>query len=121
MFLQKILKQYSIRNCKGKEIQKVSSVSSEPHVHCTLYYITTNRNIRFVNSKTENQKLHNSLNHKLIFNTVSFRTIRIRFKTFTRYKVQNLKVLKGSDRLYKVVELSMQCCGKLLSDSFETY
>ena len=28
---------------------------------------------------------------------------------------------KGSDRLCKVVELSMQCCGKLLSDSFETY
>ena len=29
--------------------------------------------------------------------------------------------LKGSDRLCKVVELSMQYCGKLLSDSFETY
>ncbi len=29
--------------------------------------------------------------------------------------------LKGSDRLCKVVELSMQCCGKLLSDSFEKY
>ena len=29
--------------------------------------------------------------------------------------------LKGSDRLCKVVKLSMQCCGKLLSDSFETY
>ena len=28
---------------------------------------------------------------------------------------------KGSNRLCKVVELSMQCCGKLLSDSFETY
>ena len=28
---------------------------------------------------------------------------------------------KGTDRLCKVVELSMQCCGKLLSDSFETY
>ena len=27
----------------------------------------------------------------------------------------------GSDRLCKVVELSMQRCGKLLSDSFETY
>ncbi len=25
--------------------------------------------------------------------------------------------LKGSDQLCKVVELSMQCCGKLLSDS----
>jgi len=29
--------------------------------------------------------------------------------------------IKGSDRLCKVVELSMQCCGKVLSDSFETY
>ena len=28
---------------------------------------------------------------------------------------------KGSDRLCKVAELSMQCCGKPLSDSFETY
>ena len=28
---------------------------------------------------------------------------------------------KGSDRLCKVVELSMQCCGKLVSYSFETY
>ena len=28
------------------------------------------------------------------------------------------KSLKGSDRLCKVVELSMQCCEKLLSDSF---
>ena len=32
-----------------------------------------------------------------------------------------LKSFKGSDRLCKVVKLSMQCCGKLLSDSFETY
>ena len=30
-------------------------------------------------------------------------------------------IFKGSDRLCKVVELCMQCCGKLLSDSFETY
>ena len=28
---------------------------------------------------------------------------------------------KGTDRLCKVVELSMQCCGHILSDSFETY
>ena len=28
--------------------------------------------------------------------------------------------LKGSDWLCKVVELSMQCCGKLLSNLFET-
>ena len=31
------------------------------------------------------------------------------------------RLLKGSDWLCKVVELSMQCCGKLLSDSFETH
>ena len=30
-------------------------------------------------------------------------------------------LIKGSDRLCKVVELSMQCCGILLSDSFEKY
>ena len=30
------------------------------------------------------------------------------------------KAFKGSDQLCKVVELSMQSCGKLLSDSFET-
>ena len=28
---------------------------------------------------------------------------------------------KGSDRQCKVVELNMQCCGKLILDSFETY
>ena len=33
----------------------------------------------------------------------------------------NFDQIKGSDRLCKVVELSMQFCGKLLSDSFETY
>ena len=32
-----------------------------------------------------------------------------------------LLLLKGSDWLCKVVELSMQCCGKLLSDSFVAY
>ena len=31
------------------------------------------------------------------------------------------KSFKGCDQLCKVVELSMQCCGKLLLDSFETY
>ena len=30
-------------------------------------------------------------------------------------------ILKGGDRLCKVVELSMYCCGTLLLDSFETY
>ena len=51
-------------------------------------------------------------------------------ETLENIAVQFLKVLscilgylevKGSDRLCKVVELSMQCSGKLLSDSFETY
>ena len=42
--------------------------------------------------------------------------------TMTELFFENLSLMfKGSDRLCKVVELSMQCCGKLLSDSFETY
>ena len=33
-----------------------------------------------------------------------------------------INTIKGSDRLCKVVELTeYQCCGKLISDSFETY
>ena len=32
-----------------------------------------------------------------------------------------LITFKGSDRLCKVVKLSMQCCGKLFSDSFEMH
>jgi len=32
-----------------------------------------------------------------------------------------IRRIKGSEQLCKVVELSMQCCGKFLSDSFETY
>ena len=31
------------------------------------------------------------------------------------------KVLKGTDRLCKIVKLSMQCFGQILQDSFETY
>jgi len=31
------------------------------------------------------------------------------------------RIFKETDRLCKVVELGMQCCGKLLSDSFETF
>ena len=30
-------------------------------------------------------------------------------------------LLQGTDRLCKVVKLSMRCCGKTLKDSFETY
>ena len=33
-------------------------------------------------------------------------------------KTRNIS--KGTDLLCKVVELGMQCCGKILSDSFET-
>ena len=40
---------------------------------------------------------------------------------FQTIKDMHTFVFKGSDRLCKVVELSMQCYGKLLSDSFETY
>ena len=32
-----------------------------------------------------------------------------------------LQSLKGSDRICKVVELSMQSCGKLLSDSLKRH
>ena len=31
------------------------------------------------------------------------------------------KFVKGTDRLCKVIKLSMQCCGQILWDSFETY
>ena len=34
-------------------------------------------------------------------------------------EVEEQKGFKECDRLCKVVELSMQCCGKLLSDSFK--
>ena len=30
------------------------------------------------------------------------------------------KAFKGKDRLFKVVEMSMQCCGQIPQDSFET-
>ncbi len=35
-------------------------------------------------------------------------------------KIGNL-IFKGSDRLCKLVELSMLCCGQILKDSFKTY
>ena len=37
------------------------------------------------------------------------------------YHIRISPIFKGSDWLCKVAELSMQCCGQLLSDSFETY
>ena len=37
------------------------------------------------------------------------------------FKLFKKNWFEGIDRLCKVVELSIQCCGKLLSDSFETY
>ena len=48
-----------------------------------------------------------------------------RFKNFFLILISRLfhfkPTFKGSYRLCKIVDLSMQCCGKLLSDSFETY
>ena len=41
--------------------------------------------------------------------------------SFARNTVTRQKFFNGTDRLCKVVELSVQCCGKLLSDSIETY
>ena len=42
---------------------------------------------------------------------------------FNEYCMSNSQRVhfKGSNRLCKVVELGMQCCGKLLSNSIETY
>ena len=39
---------------------------------------------------------------------------------FSLYKCQSESPLKGTDRLCKEVKLSMQCCGQILQDSFET-
>ena len=33
----------------------------------------------------------------------------------------NNNCLKGTDRLCNLFKLSMQCCGQILKDSFETY
>ena len=44
-----------------------------------------------------------------------------KFSSLIKYDKLCTSSVKGSDRLCKVVELSMQYCGKLLSDSFETY
>ena len=42
-----------------------------------------------------------------------------------RFKIQKfwplMKDVKGTDRLCKIVKLSMQCCGKILKDSIEAY
>ena len=50
------------------------------------------------------------------------------FRTLLRFYYELMKiicllfyVIKGTDRLCKVVKLSMQCCGQILYDSFETY
>jgi len=45
----------------------------------------------------------------------------MRIKKEKEEKSNSDSIIKGSDRLCKVVELSIQYCGKLLSDSFETY
>ena len=50
-------------------------------------------------------------------NIYSYKLVYFRIRFF----LANFANFKGSDRLCKVAELSMQCCGKLLQDSFETY
>ena len=40
---------------------------------------------------------------------------------FFQYTIVKRLKLKETDRLCKVVEQSMQCCGQILQDSFETY
>ena len=45
----------------------------------------------------------------------------IKFSFYSGAEGCNVYFLKGSDRLCEIVELRMQCCGKLLSDSFEAY
>ena len=35
--------------------------------------------------------------------------------------IKHIISIKGTDRLCKVVKLSMQCCGQILQGSFETY
>ena len=53
--------------------------------------------------------------------------IRLKIKLLSKlfkpiYKSNyDLNSLKGSDRLCKVVELSMQSCGQIFYDLFETY
>ena len=51
--------------------------------------------------------------------------ILFQFSTYYWVKLERERqyriVINGTDRQCKVVELSMQCCGKLLSYSFETY
>ena len=53
----------------------------------------------------------------LFQNFLNSRSIRILafFLTFSELR------FKVGDRLYKVVKLSMQCCGQILGDSFETW
>ena len=54
---------------------------------------------------------------KAIFQEIS----EIKNELQNQHPVNQNMSLNGIDRLCKVVELSMQCCGKLHSDSFETY
>ena len=50
-----------------------------------------------------------------------YKHIRTKSTCRTWRNLQIYSLFEGSDRLCKVVELSMQFCGKLLSDSFEKY
>ncbi len=67
--------------------------------------------------------IHEVLNSKLRIQFYQLSGFINGFMFVSEYTIvaEYINVLKGSDRLCKVVELSMQCCGKLLSDSFETY
>ena len=66
--------------------------------------------------------LQEKLDLKILFNMQIFLKIKKIFNTCILLRPHEDVgfSLKGSDRLCKVVELSIQCCGKLLSDSFET-
>ena len=39
----------------------------------------------------------------------------------TNISIEQYHLIQGTDRLCKVIKLSMQCCGQILKDSFETY
>ena len=67
--------------------------------------------------------IHEVLNFKLRIQFYQLSGFINGFMFVSEYTIvaEYINVLKGSDRLCKIVELSMQCCGKLLSDSFEKY
>ena len=69
-----------------------------------------------LDKKKMHLRLSNNGENLLVFISKFFNFIfNLIFPLYTRRR------FKGSDRLCKLVELEMQCCGKLLSESFETY